>query len=160
MPIKNYKPNTPGTRGMSTLVNDEITKSTPEKSLLVKKSKTGGRNNQGKITVRHIGGGARQKYRLIDFKRNKDGIEGRVASIEYDPNRSANIALINYVDGEKRYIIAPLNLKVGDKIESGVNADIKVGNALPLENIPVGTLVRSEERRVGKECRSRWSPYH
>ena len=149
MPIKNYKPNTPGTRGMSTLINDEITKSTPEKSLLVKKSKTGGRNNQGKITVRHIGGGVRQKYRLIDFKRNKDGIEGRVASIEYDPNRSANIALINYADGEKRYIIAPLNLKVGDKIESGVNADIKVGNALPLENIPVGTLVHNVELNPG-----------
>ena len=149
MPIKNYKPNTPGTRGMSTLINTEITKKTPTKSLLVKKSKTGGRNNQGKITVRHIGGGARQKYRLIDFKRNKDGIEGRVASIEYDPNRSANIALINYVDGEKRYIIAPLNLKVGDKIESGVNADIKIGNALPLENIPVGTLVHNVELNPG-----------
>ena len=149
MPIKNYKPNTPGTRGMSTLINTEITKKTPTKSLLVKKSKTGGRNNQGKITVRHIGGGVRQKYRLIDFKRNKDSIEGRVASIEYDPNRSANIALINYVDGEKRYIIAPLNLKVGDKIESGVNADIKVGNALPLENIPVGTLVHNVELNPG-----------
>ena len=149
MPIKNYKPNTPGTRGMSTLINTEITKKTPTKSLLVKKSKTGGRNNQGKITVRHIGGGVRQKYRLIDFKRNKDGIEGRVALIEYDPNRSANIALINYVDGEKRYIIAPLNLKVGDKIESGVNADIKVGNALPLENIPVGTLVHNVELNPG-----------
>lgn len=149
MPIKNYKPNTPGTRGMSTLINTEITKKTPTKSLLVKKSKTGGRNNQGKITVRHIGGGARQKYRLIDFKRNKDGIEGRVASIEYDPNRSANIALINYADGEKRYIIAPLNLKVGDKIESGDNADIKVGNALPLENIPVGTLVHNVELNPG-----------
>ena len=149
MPIKNYKPNTPGTRGMSTLINTEITKKTPTKSLLVKKSKTGGRNNQGKITVRHIGGGVRQKYRLIDFKRNKDGIEGRVASIEYDPNRSANIALINYADGEKRYIIAPLNLKVGDKIERGVNADIKVGNALPLENIPVGTLVHNVELNPG-----------
>ena len=149
MPIKNYKPNTPGTRGMSTLINTEITKKTPTKSLLVKKSKTGGRNNQGKITVRHIGGGVRRKYRLIDFKRNKDGIEGRVASIEYDPNRSANIALINYADGEKRYIIAPLNLKVGDKIESGVNADIKVGNALPLENIPVGTLVHNVELNPG-----------
>ena len=145
MPIKNYKPNTPGTRGMSTLINDEITKSTPEKSLLVKKSKTGGRNNQGKITVRHIGGGVRRKYRVIDFKRTKDGIDGRVASIEYDPNRSANIALINYADGEKRYIIAPLNLKVGDKVESGANADIKVGNALPLENIPVGTMVHNVE---------------
>ena len=149
MPIKNFKPNTPGTRGMSTLINDEITTSTPEKSLLVKKSKTGGRNNQGKITVRHIGGGVRRKYRVIDFKRNKDGIEGRVASIEYDPNRSANIALINYADGEKRYIIAPLNLKVGDKVESGVNADIKVGNALPLENIPVGTTVHNVELNPG-----------
>ena len=149
MPIKNYKPNTPGTRGMSTLINDEITTRTPEKSLLVKKSKTGGRNNQGKITVRHIGGGVRRKYRLIDFKRNKDGIEGRVASIEYDPNRSANIALINYADGEKRYIIAPLNLKVGDKIESGVGADIKIGNALPLENIPVGTTVHNVELNPG-----------
>ena len=149
MPIKNYKPNTPGTRGMSTLINDEITTRTPEKSLLVKKSKTGGRNNQGKITVRHIGGGVRRKYRIIDFKRNKDGIEGRVASIEYDPNRSANIALINYADGEKRYIIAPLNLKVGDKIESGVGADIKIGNALPLENIPVGTTVHNVELNPG-----------
>ena len=110
MPVKNLKPNTPGTRGMSVLVNDAITAKTPEKSLLVKKSKSGGRNNQGKITVRHIGGGVRRKYRVIDFKRNKDGIEGRVASIEYDPNRSANIALVNYADGEKRYIIAPLEL--------------------------------------------------
>ncbi len=149
MPIKNFKPNTPGTRGMSTLINDTITKSTPEKSLLVKKSKTGGRNNQGKITVRHIGGGVRRKYRLIDFKRTKDGVVGTVASIEYDPNRSANIALINYADGEKRYIIAPLNLQVGDKIESGENADIKVGNALPLENIPVGTLVHNVELNPG-----------
>ena len=153
MPIKNYKPNTPGTRGMSTLINSEITKSTPEKSLLVKKSKTGGRNNQGKITVRHIGGGASRKYRVIDFKRNKDGIVGKVASIEYDPNRSANIALINYADGEKRYIIAPLNLKVGDKIESGVNADIKIGNALPLENIPVGTMVHNVEMNPGAGAR-------
>ncbi|MDD6272630.1 MAG: 50S ribosomal protein L2 [bacterium] len=149
MPIKNFKPNTPGTRGMSTLVNEEITTSTPEKSLLVKNSKKGGRNNQGKITVRHIGGGAKRKYRLIDWKRNKDGIEGRVATIEYDPNRSANIALVNYADGEKRYIIAPLNLKVGDKIESGATADIKVGNALPLENIPVGTLVHNVEMKPG-----------
>ena len=153
MPIKNYKPNTPGTRGMSTLVNTEITTRTPEKSLLVKNSKKGGRNNQGKITVRHIGGGAKQKYRLIDFKRNKDGIVGKVASIEYDPNRSANIALINYADGEKRYIIAPLNLKVGDKIESGVNADIKIGNALPLENIPVGTMVHNVEMNPGAGAR-------
>ena len=149
MPVRMFKPNTPGTRGMSTLINTEITKSTPEKSLLVNKSKTGGRNNQGKITVRHIGGGNRRKYRLIDFKRNKDDVKGKVASIEYDPNRSANIALINYFDGEKRYIIAPLNLKVGDVIESGVNADIKVGNALPLENIPVGTLVHNIELNPG-----------
>ena len=153
MPIKNYKPNTPGTRGMSTLVNTEITARKPEKSLLVKNSKKGGRNNQGKITVRHIGGGAKQKYRLIDFKRNKDGITGVVATIEYDPNRSANIALINYADGEKRYIIAPLNLKVGDKVESGVNADIKVGNALPLENIPVGTMVHNVEMNPGAGAR-------
>ena len=153
MPIKNYKPNTPGTRGMSTLVNTDITTRKPEKSLLVKNSKKGGRNNQGKITVRHIGGGAKQKYRLIDFKRNKDGIVGVVATIEYDPNRSANIALINYADGEKRYIIAPLNLKVGDKIESGVNADIKVGNALPLENIPVGTMVHNVEMNPGAGAR-------
>ena len=149
MPVRMFKPNTPGTRGMSTLINTEITKSAPEKSLLVNKSKTGGRNNQGKITVRHIGGGNRRKYRLIDFKRNKDGVKGKVASIEYDPNRSANIALINYFDGEKRNIIAPLNLKVGDVIESGVNADIKVGNALPLENIPVGTLVHNIELNPG-----------
>ena len=153
MPIKNYKPNTPGTRGMSTLINSEITTRTPEKSLLVKNSKKGGRNNQGKITVRHIGGGAKQKYRLIDLKRNKDGIVGVVATIEYDPNRSANIALINYADGEKRYIIAPLNLKVGDKIESGVGADIKVGNALPLENIPVGTMVHNVEMNPGAGAR-------
>ena len=149
MPIKNFKPNTPGTRGMSALINEDITKSTPEKSLLVKKGKTGGRNNQGKITVRHIGGGVRQKYRLIDFKRNKDGVIGRVATIEYDPNRTANIALVNYEDGEKRYIIAPLNLKVGDKIESGSAADIKVGNALPLDNIPVGTMVHNVELAPG-----------
>jgi len=149
MPIKNFKPNTPGTRGMSSLVNEDITTRTPEKSLLVKKSKTGGRNNQGKITVRHIGGGVRRKYRLIDFKRNKDGIVGTVATIEYDPNRSANIALINYADGEKRYIIAPLNLQVGDKIESGANADIKIGNALPLDNIPVGTTVHNVELNPG-----------
>ena len=150
MPIKKFKPITPGTRNMSTLVTDEITKSTPEKSLLVKKSKTGGRNNQGKITVRHIGGGNRQKYRVIDFKRNKDGIKGHVASIEYDPNRSANIALVNYLDGEKRYIIAPLNLKVGDEIESGENADIKIGNALPLMNIPAGTNIHNIELNPGK----------
>ncbi len=149
MPIKNYKPITNGQRNMSTLVNKEITTSTPEKSLLKKISKTGGRNNQGRITVRHIGGGVKRKYRVIDFKRNKDGINGIVATIEYDPNRSANIALINYADGEKKYIIAPLNLKVGDVIESGEHADIKVGNALPLINIPVGTVVHNIELNPG-----------
>src|SRR5574344_1908352 len=128
MGIRKYKPTTNGRRGMSTLINQEITTSTPEKTLLVSKNKSGGRNNQGKITVRHIGGGAKRKYRVIDFKRNKDGIKGKVAGIEYDPNRSANIALINYADGEKRYIIAPLNLKVGDIVESGEKVDIKVGN--------------------------------
>ena len=150
MAIKKYKPITNGTRNMSTLVNEEITTSTPEKSLLRKTKNNAGRNNQGKITVRHRGGGVKRKYRLIDFKRNKDGIIGTVTSIEYDPNRSANIALITYADGEKRYIIAPLNLKVGDKIESGENVDIKVGNALPLMNIPVGTVVHNIELNPGK----------
>ncbi len=150
MAIKNYKPMTNGTRGMSKLVNEEITTSTPEKSLLVTLKKNGGRNNQGRITVRHHGGGAKRKYRIIDFKRNKDGVVGTVASIEYDPNRSANIALITYADGEKRYIIAPKGLKVGNKVESGVNADIKVGNCLPLENIPEGTLVHNVELKAGK----------
>lgn len=150
MAIKKYKPTTNGRRGMSTLANEEITTSTPEKSLLVSKSKTGGRNNQGHMTVRHIGGGAKQKYRLIDFKRNKLGVTGKVASIEYDPNRTANIALINYRDGEKRYIIAPKDLKVGAIIENGPEADIKVGNALPLQNIPVGTVVHCVELKPGK----------
>ena len=136
MAIKHYKPTTNGRRGMSTLKNEEITSSTPTKSLLVKKSKTGGRNNQGKMTVRHIGGGEKRKYRIIDYKRNKLGVTGRVATIEYDPNRNANIALINYKDGEKKYIIAPNGLKVGAIIENGETADIKVGNALPLKNIP------------------------
>lgn len=133
MAIKHYKPTTNGRRGMSTLANEEITTSTPTKSLLASKSKTGGRNNQGKMTVRHIGGGAKRKYRVIDYKRNKVGVTGRVATIEYDPNRNANIALINYKDGEKRYIIAPNGLKVGMIIENGESADIKVGNALPLK---------------------------
>ena len=149
MPIKNYRPVTPGTRNMSTLVTTGLTKKKPEKSLISKVDKTGGRNNQGKITVRHIGGGSKRKYRVIDFKRNKDDIFGTVASIEYDPNRSANIALIVYADGEKRYIIAPLNLKVGDKIESGEKSDIKVGNALPLMSIPVGTVVHNIELNPG-----------
>ena len=150
MAIRNYKPTTPGRRGMSTLTNEEITKSTPEKSLTVTLKKNSGRNNQGKITVRHQGGGVKRKYRLIDFKRDKKDIAGVVASIEYDPNRTANIALINYMDGEKRYIIAPKNLKVGDKIESGENVDIKVGNALPIMNIPVGTVIHNIELRPGK----------
>ena len=157
MAIKHYKPTTNGRRGMSTLANEEITTSTPTKSLLKKSSKTGGRNNQGKMTVRHIGGGAKRKYRLIDYKRNKIGITGKVATIEYDPNRSANIALINYRDGEKRYIIAPKGLEVGMIIEQGKDADIKVGNALPLENIPVGTVVHCIELKPGKGaeiCRS------
>ena len=150
MAIKHYNPVTPGQRKKSTLVNEEITKSTPEKSLLAKMNKRSGRNNQGKITVRHQGGGEKRKYRIIDFKRNKFDIEGTVASIEYDPNRSANIALINYVDGEKRYIIAPKGLKVGNKVISGENVDIKVGNTLPLMNIPVGTIVHNIEMRPGK----------
>ena len=150
MAIKSYRPTTNGRRGMTTLVNDEVTKTTPEKSLVVTMKKSGGRNNQGQITVRHHGGGAKRKYRIIDFKRNKDGVVGTVASIEYDPNRSANIALINYTDGEKRYIIAPKGLTVGMKIESGDQADIKVGNNLPLANIPEGTLVHNVELKPGK----------
>ena len=151
MAIKSYKPMTNGTRGMTKLdYSEEITKTTPEKSLVVTLKKKGGRNNQGKITVRHRGGGAKRKYRIIDFKRDKDGVIGTVSSIEYDPNRSANIALIKYADGEKRYIIAPKGIKVGDKIESGANADIKVGNALPLENIPEGTVVHNVELKAGK----------
>ena len=150
MAIKNYKPTTPGRRKMSTLVNEEITTSTPEKSLTVTIKKNAGRNNQGKITVRHQGGGAKRKYRIIDFKRNKLNVPGTVASIEYDPNRTANIALINYADGEKRYIIAPKGLEVGATIESGENADIKVGNALPIMSIPVGTMIHNIELRPGK----------
>ena len=150
MAIKTYKPMTNGTRGMSKLVNDEITASTPEKSLVITLKKNGGRNNQGKITLRHRGGGAKRKYRIIDFKRNKDGVVGTVATIEYDPNRTANIALINYADGEKRYIIAPKGLKVGDRIESGVQTDIKVGNSLELGNIPEGTTVHNVELKPGK----------
>ena len=150
MAIRHFNPVTPGQRKKSTLVNEELTKTAPEKSLLKAKNKKSGRNNQGRITVRHQGGGAKQKYRLIDFKRNKHDIEGIVASIEYDPNRSANIALINYLDGEKRYIIAPKGLKVGMKIVSGENVDIKVGNALPIMNIPVGTVIHNIEMRPGK----------
>ena len=150
MAIKSFKPTTNARRKMSTLVNEEITSSTPEKSLLVSLGKNGGRNNQGKITVRHHGGGVKRKYRIIDFKRDKRDIVGRVATIEYDPNRSANIALINYADGEKRYIIAPKDLKVGMEVVAGENADIKVGNALPLKNIPVGTVIHNVELKPGK----------
>ena len=158
MAIKHYKPTTNGRRGMSTLNNEELTvKNNPTKSLVVKVKKTGGRNNQGKMTVRHIGGGHTKKYRVIDYKRNKVGITGRVASIEYDPNRNANIALINYRDGEKKYIIAPQGLKVNMIIENGEGADIKVGNALPIQNIPVGTMIHCLELKPGKGaelCRS------
>ena len=150
MAIRNYKPTTNARRGMSTLINDEITTNKPEKSLLAPISKKAGRNNQGKITVRHQGGGEKRKYRIIDFKRNKFDIEGTVASVEYDPNRSSNICLINYADGEKRYILAPKGIKVGMKVISSENADIKLGNALPIANIPVGTTVHNVELKPGK----------
>lgn len=148
--IKTFKPTTPGRRKMTALVNAEITKTTPKKSLTFTLKKNSGRNNSGKITVRHQGGGVKRKYRIIDFKRNKLNVPGKVASIEYDPNRSANIALINYADGEKRYILAPQGLVVGTKISSGETADIKPGNALPIMNIPVGTMVHNIELRPGK----------
>jgi ribosomal protein L2, bacterial/organellar len=150
VPVKKYKPTSPARRAMSVSTFEEITTSTPEKSLLAPLHKKAGRNNQGKITVRHHGGGHKRKYRIIDFKRNKDGVPGKVASIEYDPNRTSNIALIHYADGEKRYIIAPKGLNVGDQIMSGENADIKVGNALPLEFIPVGTIIHNIEMKPGK----------
>ena len=150
MGIKKYNPTTPGLRGMTVSTFEEITCTTPEKSLTVTLKKHSGRNSRGKITVRHRGGGYRPKYRIIYFKRDKDGIPGTVATIEYDPNRSANIALINYADGEKRYIVAPNKLKVGDVIVSGADADIKVGNALPVANIPVGTVVHNIELQPGK----------
>lgn len=150
MPVKSYKSTTNARRGMNVLDFNEITKTTPEKSLLVPLKSKSGRNNQGKITIRHRGGGVKRQYRVIDFKRDKDNIEGKVASIEYDPNRTANIALINYKDGEKRYIIAPNRLKVGMTIVSGENVDIKVGNALPIGSIPVGTVVHNIELQPGK----------
>ena len=150
MAIRVYKAMTNGQRQRSVLKSDEITKTTPEKSLVVTKKKTDGRNNQGKITVRHRGGGVKRKYRLIDFKRVKDGITAIVSSIEYDPNRSSNIALISYKDGEKAYILAPKGLKVGDIVESGENVDIKVGNTLPIMNIPVGTFIHNVELKPGK----------
>ena len=150
MAIKHFRPITPGQRKKSTLVNAELTKTAPEKSLLKTVKKHAGRNNSGKITVRHQGGGEKRKYRIIDFRRNKFDIEGTVATIEYDPNRSANIALINYSDGEKRYIIAPKGLNVGMKIVSGEKTDVKVGNAMQLMNIPVGTTIHNIELTLGK----------
>ena len=150
MAIRKINPTTPGQRGMTVSAFEEITRTTPEKSLTTDMRHRAGRNFSGRITVRHQGGGAKRKYRIIDFKRNKDEVPGKVFSIEYDPNRSANIALIHYLDGEKRYIIAPLGLKVGDQIVSGPKADIKVGNTLPLENIPVGTMIHCVELVPGK----------
>lgn len=150
MAIKSYKPTTPSRRHMTVNAFVEITTDKPEKSLLVAKNRTAGRNAQGKITVRHRGGGAKRKYRIIDFKRNKDNIPARVATIEYDPNRSAFIALVVYADGEKRYILAPLGIKAGDILVSGPNADIKPGNTLPLQNIPVGTFIHNIELAAGK----------
>ena len=151
MAIKTYKPTTPGRRNMSTLANAELTKNVkPERSLLAPISKTGGRNNLGRITTRHIGGGAKRQYRIIDFKRNKDGVPAKVATIEYDPNRSANIALLHYLDGEKRYILAPKGVKVGTMVESGVEADIKPGNAKALADIPEGTIIHNIELKPGR----------
>jgi large subunit ribosomal protein L2 len=150
MAIKKYKPTSPARRHMTVSAFEEITKKEPEKSLLVSLKSKAGRNDQGRITVRHQGGGAKRKYRIIDFKRNKDGVPAKVAAIEYDPNRSANIALLHYVDGEKRYIISPNGLKVGQMVESGPDSDIKVGNALPLKNIPTGTVIHNIELRAGK----------
>ncbi|MFO7310865.1 MAG: 50S ribosomal protein L2 [Bacillota bacterium] len=150
MGIKKYKPTSPGRRGMTVADFSEITKTEPERSLVEPLHKTGGRNSQGRITARFRGGGHKRLYRIIDFKRDKDGVPATVAAIEYDPNRSARIALLHYADGEKRYILAPLGLKVGDKVESGPNADIRPGNALPLSHIPVGTLVHAIELKPGK----------
>ena len=150
MAIKTYKPTTPGRRDMSVVSFKELTKVKPEKSLLAPRKRKAGRNFQGRITVRHHGGGAKRKYRIIDFRRDKDEVKGKVASIEYDPNRTAFIALIHYEDGEKRYILAPEKLQVGDIVESGTDADIKVGNALPLRFIPLGTVIHNVELAVGK----------
>ena len=150
MAIKKYKPTTPGRRGMTVYTFEEITKSKPEKSLIVPLKSTGGRNNQGRMTARHRGGGHKRMYRLIDFRRDKDGIPAKVAAIEYDPNRSARIALLHYADGEKRYILAPVGLDVGDTVESGEDADIRPGNALPLRNIPVGTRRAQHRDEAGQ----------
>ena len=150
MAIKSFKPYSAGRRFMTVASFDEITTDKPEKSLVESLKSHGGRNQQGRMTVRQQGGGHKRRYRIIDFKRTKDGIPARVATIEYDPNRSARIALLNYADGEKRYILAPNGLKVGDKVESGAEADIKVGNALPIKNIPVGTMIHNIELKIGK----------
>ena len=150
MPIKKYKPTTPGRRGMSSLTFEEITTNKPEKSLVVPLKSKGGRNNNGRTTTRHQGGGHKRSYRLIDFKRNKDGIPAKVATIEYDPNRSANIALLHYVDGEKRYILAPKGLTVGTTVVSGKDADIKVGNCLEMKDMPEGTFIHNVELKPGK----------
>jgi len=150
MAIKVYKPTSPGRRGMSVATFEEITRSTPERSLLRPLREHAGRNNQGRVTVRHQGGGHKRMYRLIDFRRNKHGIPARVSSIEYDPNRSARIALLTYADGEKRYIIAPVGLKVGQQVMSGPEAEVRVGNALPLRNIPLGTVVHNVELQPGR----------
>lgn len=150
MGIRGFKPTSPAIRQMTVSTFEEITKSTPENSLCISLKKNSGRNNQGKITVRHRGGGSKIKYRIIDFKRTKDNVPAKVSSIEYDPNRSANIALVTYADGEKRYILAPYKLNVGDTIVSGENVDIKIGNALPLSHIPVGTVIHNIELKPGK----------
>ena len=150
MAIKKFKPTSPALREMTVFISDEVTTNQPEKSLLVPLKKNSGRNVHGKITVRHRGGGNRRKYRIIDFKRNKDGIPAKVATVEYDPNRTANIALLNYADGEKRYILAPVGIKVGDTLMSGPQADIKPGNALALKNMPVGTIIHNIELKPGK----------
>lgn len=150
MPTKKFRPTSPARRFMTVSTFEEITKTTPEKGLTSKKTKHAGRNSYGRITVRHRGGGAVKKYRIIDFKRDKDGVPGKVAAIEYDPNRSANIALIFYADGEKRYILAPHTISVGDVLESGPDADIRTGNALPLSNLPVGTIIHNIELKAGK----------
>jgi large subunit ribosomal protein L2 len=150
MALKQYKPTSPGRRGMSGFTFEEVTRKKPERSLLAPLARQGGRNNQGRITVRHHGGGAKRQLRLIDFKRDKWGVPGKVVSIEYDPNRSARIALIHYRDGDKRYILAPVGLQVGDTVESGPNAEIKQGNALPLRNIPNGTTIHNIELTVGR----------
>jgi large subunit ribosomal protein L2 len=150
MPVKKYRPTSPGKRFLTTLDFSELSKVAPERSLVEVRKKHSGRNNNGHITVRHRGGGTRRLYRIIDFKRAKDGVPAKVATIEYDPNRSCRIALLNYRDGEKRYILAPLGLKVGDVVESGPSADIKIGNALPIANIPVGTVIHNIELRPGQ----------